>query len=177
MLENIVATLTAGGLVVLRTDTLYGILACAYNQDAVERIYDIKGRQSHKPFLNLVTDAAQLFDNAELFARHAERFLDRPTSIIVEAPSAPAYLTRGGTSLGYRLERGGLLRDVITHSGILVAPSANPEGLPPARTIEEARAYFGNTIDLYVDGGEVPEGTAPSRIIRLNTDGSVEQLR
>lgn len=176
-LSEIVSVLNSGGLVVLRTDTVYGILARAGNQAAVEKIYSIKGRQSHKPFLQLISDSSQAYDNHGLLHEIAQQYTDRPTSIIIESPSAPFYLLRNGTSIGFRIEYGGELHDIIQQTGALVAPSANPEGLPTARTIEQAKAYFGDLIDLYVDGGEVPASTKPSRIIRINPDGSVEQLR
>lgn len=175
--EDIIQTLLASGIVVLRTDTIYGILARASDEAVVDKIYTAKGRQATKPFIILVSHAAQAYDNAELLETYAETYRDRPTSIIVEAPSAPDYLKRGGTNLAYRIEHDGLLHDIIEKTGPLVAPSANPEGMPPARTIEEARDYFGDNVDLYIDGGEVPENTTPSRIIRINPDGSLEQLR
>jgi L-threonylcarbamoyladenylate synthase len=175
--EEIITTLLAGGIVILRTDTVYGILARAADRQAVERIYRLKDRQAHKPFIQLVNNPTQVAGDQALFARIAERYADRPTSIIIETPQAPAYLTRQGTSLGYRLEKEGLLFDIIRHTGPLVAPSANPEGAAPARTITQAKAYFDNAIDLYVDGGEVPADVEPSRLLKIGTDGALTQLR
>lgn len=175
--NDIANILNQGGIVVLRTDTIYGILARANDHAAVEHIYTLKGRQAHKPFIQLITKPEQAFGNADLLVKYAAQYRDRPTSIIVEAPSAPKYLVRSGTSIGYRFERKGLLHDIIKQTGSLVAPSANPEGLPPARTIAEAKAYFGSGIDLYVDGGEVPAAVAPSRVIKIHPDGSITVLR
>lgn len=174
---RVISVLNNGGIVVLRTDTIYGILARAEDQAAVERIYALKGRQAHKPFIQLITEPEQAFGNTDLLVQYAEEYRDRPTSIIVETPDAPQHLVRDGTSIGYRFEREGLLHDVIEQTGPLVAPSANPEGLPTARTIAEAKAYFGDKVDLYIDGGEVPAGAAPSRIVKIHTDGSVTVLR
>ena len=177
MSQQIIETLLSGGLVVLRTDTVYGILAIASNQVAVERIYALKGRQSHKPFIQLISDSSQIFGDAATFVQHEPKYRDRPTSIVIESEDAPDYLLRGGSSLAYRLERSGKLHEILEQTGPLVAPSANPEGLPPARTIEQAKKYFGDNIDLYIDGGEVPAYTEPSRIIKPKPDGSVEILR
>ena len=175
--EQIVTTLKNGGIVILRTDTVYGILARADNQLAVEKIYSIKDRQSHKPFVVLLSSAKQAFDNAEMLSRYHQQYHDRPTSIIIEAPSAPSYLLRDGTSLAYRIESSGFLHDIIARTGPLVAPSANPESEPTAKNITEAKAYFGDKIDLYVDGGRVPDEVSPSRLIRVNADKTVDQLR
>ena len=69
------------------------------------------------------------------------------------------------------------LKKVVQAVGPVIAPSANPEGLEPARNIKEAKAYFGDTVDAYIDGGEVPEGVHASRIIKVNQDGSVTIVR
>lgn len=176
--EHIIATLLQqGGIVVMRTDTLYGIIGRAEDVTAVERIYTIKGRQSHKPSIQLVTAPEHILGDGELFMRQAETHRDRPTSIIIDTPNAPNYLTRGGASLAYRLVRDGSLFDIIEKVGPLVAPSANPEGAAPARTITEARTYFGDSIDMYVDGGEVPADAAASRLLRIAPDGSVTIVR
>lgn len=177
MINTIISTLLNGGIVILRTDTIYGILARANDQKTVEKIYKLKDRRAHKPFIQLISDASQAFDNGDLIEKYSRKYRDRPTSIIVESPSAPKYLVCNGTNIGYRIERGGLLNDIIQQTGPLVAPSANPEGLKPARTIKQARKYFGDTIDLYVDGGEVPNQVEPSRIIRINPNGSIDLIR
>lgn len=176
-IEQISTTLNNGGIVILRTDTVYGIIAKANDKVAVDRIYDLKGRQSHKPFIVLVSSAKQAYDNADLLLKYSEQYSDRPTSVIVESPSAPNYLRREGSNLAYRIEREGVLKDIIHKVGPLVAPSANPEGLPVARSLAQAKDYFEDAVDLYIDGGQVPDDIAPSRIIRVNPDGSVDQLR
>lgn len=176
-IDDIISVLTNGGVVVLRTDTIYGILARAHDQAAVERIYAIKDRQAHKPFIQLITSPKHMYGNSHLVKQHLERYSDRPTSIIIETPDAPKYLVRNGTSLGYRFEKEGLLYHIIQQTGPLVAPSANPEGMPPARSITEAKHYFGSAVDLYIDNGEVPSDIQPSRIIKINPDGTVVTLR
>jgi len=67
------------------------------------------------------------------------------------------------------------LRNLLFKTGPLIAPSANTEALPPSRNIAEAKKYFGNKVDLYIDGGEIVG--QPSQIIRLNTDGTIVVLR
>ena len=112
-----------------------------------------------------------------MLQKYSAQYSDSPTSVIVESPSAPTYLKRDGSNLAYRIENSGWLSDILHKTGPLVAPSANPEGDPTAKNIDEAKAYFGDTVDLYIDGGQVPDDIAPSRIIRVNPDGSVDQLR
>ena len=59
------------------------------------------------------------------------------------------------------------LRNLITETGPLVAPSANPEGLAPANTIDEAKEYFGDSVDFYIEGTVT---TQPSKIVRITAD-------
>jgi len=67
------------------------------------------------------------------------------------------------------------LQHLLAESGPLIAPSANPEGEPPAATIEDARNYFGDQVDLYLDGG-TREGS-PSTLMSMDEQGAVVVLR
>lgn len=174
--DSIVTLLQKGGVGVLRTDTLYGIVACADNEAAVERVYTVKGRTPTKPPIILIASTDQLlhtYDDATL--RRLEAFWPGKVSIILPAPDAPAWLVRSGDSLAYRMPDDEALRELLKRTGPLIAPSANPEGLPPAMSIHEAVAYFGEKVDFYVDGGVV-EDDSPSRLYRL-LDGGMERLR
>ena len=64
---------------------------------------------------------------------------------------------------------------MLLKTGPLIAPSANPEDLPPAQNILQAKKYFGDSVNVYVDGGEIM-GKA-SRIIKLHKDGTTNILR
>ena len=160
----------------MRTDTIYGVLAHAANKRAVEKVYHVKHRAHHKQLIVLIADPNSVPAHNELIDFYSATG-DQPTSIIVSQSDEPEWITRGGESVAYRVVKTGQLKDVIDAVGPLVAPSANPEGLPPARNVDEARAYFGDSVDLYVDGGEVPVGTPPSRLIRIHDDGTIDQLR
>lgn len=162
------------------TDTLYGIVASALRPEAVERLYQVKSRMPAKPPIILIAsiDNLSLFGVVPTDAQRAmlPRWWPGPVSIILPC-SNPAfdYLHRGVGSLAFRLPDKLDLQTLLAESGPLIAPSANPEGLPPATTIVEARNYFGDAVDFYIDGG-VLEGRA-STIIRLGADGAVEIVR
>ena len=176
MLSSIVNTLLNGGIVVMRTDTVYGVLASASSQKAVEKVYTVKNRATDKQCILLITNPRSMSAHSEIVTSHTNAS-ERPTSIVIPVSDEPSWVTRGGTDIAYRVVRRGLLKEVIEAVGPLLAPSANPEGLPPAHNIEEARQYFGDSVDLYVDGGQVPPEVAPSNLVRINSDGSVDQLR
>ena len=85
------------------------------------------------------------------------------------------YLHRGTKTLAFRLPAQKDLQRLLKQTGPLLAPSANIEGLPPAQNISEARKYFGDLVDLYIDGGTVV--SKASKVIKLHKDGSVSILR
>lgn len=140
------------------------------------KLYAAKNRAAGKPCIVLISDPNSVPAHSEMIKFYTAAN-QTPTSIIVPVSDEPSWVTRGGHGVAYRVAKDGLLKDVIDETGPLLAPSANPEGLTPARNIKEAEAYFGDKVDHYIDGGEVPENTAPSKLIRVNQDGSVDQLR
>ena len=83
------------------------------------------------------------------------------------------YLHRGTKTLAFRLPKPKWLRNILKISGPLVAPSANWEGYEPAKTISEAKKYFGNKV-IYYDRGKIKG--QPSTLIKLK-DGKIEILR
>lgn len=175
-MNDMVEALRAGEIAIIRTDTLYGIVARAANQAAVEKIFEIKQRDRDKPLIVLLADADDAYDGAQTIRRYSEN-VDEPVTIIVDSPHAPVWLRHRDGTVGYRVPRDKNLRDLLRQTGPLVAPSANPQGEQPVRTIGQAKNYFGDEVAWYLDGGEVPIDQLPSRIIRLHADGSTEQLR
>lgn len=174
--EAIVQTLQEGGIVVIRTDTIYGIIASAANEKAVEKVYTVKEREPSKQCIVLIADASAVPAHAELI-RHYSETENIPTSVVVPASDEPEWIVRGGDSVAYRVVRNALLKEVIERVGPVIAPSANPESKQPAKNITEAKKYFGDEVDLYVDGGEVPRTIHASQIIRVKPDGTVDHLR
>lgn len=144
------------------TDTIYGIVGLALNEKTVERISRIKKRSPEKPFINLIGGWSEVKKFGIDISQYKIPENIEPTTYIIEG-------------ISFRIPNVPELCDLLLKTGPLIAPSANPEGLPPARNIPQAKEYFGDSVDLYVDGGEI-SGKA-SRIIKLNIDGSVFVLR
>ena len=175
-LHTITTALQSGGIAVVRTDTIYGIIARAYDKEAVEKVYAAKNRHLSKQCIVLVTNPQDVAAYATEIQTYSADSV-HPTSVIVPATTEPEWVLRGGDTIAYRVVRDPFLRQVVDSVGPVIAPSANPEGMPPARTIEEAKAYFGSTVDAYIDGGEVPETVSASQIIQINPDGSTGSVR
>ncbi len=175
--HKLVETLRRGGTAVIRTDTIYGIVASANNEEAVKSVYVLKKRTLTKSCIILIAEPSQCYGSADELLTDSKRFHNTPTSFLIDSPHAPSWLLRANKELAYRIPADEGLRTLLRQTGPLIAPSANPEGLPPARNIHEARTYFGEAVTMYVDGGEVPNDTKPSRLLRLHADGTEEWLR
>jgi L-threonylcarbamoyladenylate synthase len=177
---SLVATiLSAGGVGILPTDTLYGIVGAALEKKTVERIYRSRHRNLKKPMIVLIGSLADL----KLFGvalDKNERALARgvwPGKVSVVMPCRStkfSYLHRGTRSLAFRMPEPAWLRALLKKTGPLVAPSANIEGEPPAKTIVEAKKYFGATVDFYANAGRLI--SPPSTIITL-ARGNIKILR
>lgn len=178
--RQISKTLETGGVGVLLTDTLYGVVGQALNKKTVERIYTIKDRDDKKPLIILIASVQDL----RLFGvklnhtieKILENFWPGAVSVILPCPLKKFdYLHRNTKMLAFRLPNKKNLIELLKTTGPLVAPSANPEGLPPAKNIREAMDYFGNRVDFYERGGR-PKNKH-STIVVLRSNGEVEIAR
>ncbi len=178
--ENLVNTLKEGGVVVMPTDTIYGILTSALLPNAVERIYEIREREKDKPCIILISDFKDLEKfGVEILDNQKEEVLkekDRALTFILDCNNENfTYLHRGGESLAFRIPKNLDLREFLAKTGPLIAPSANKAGEKPASNIKQAEEYFGNLVDLYIDGGEII--SLPSKIIKFEKDGTLNIIR
>lgn len=184
---DIITTLQHGGVVVMPTDTIYGMVTPALNETAVERIYTIRKRAPDKPCIVLIGDSSGIEKFGVTLSGEQKNALQkywsfdsnqnsRPTSIVLDCDNdSLVYLHRGTKTLAFRLPQSKDLRDLLLKTGPLIAPSANTEKFPASETIEDAKAYFGDAVDLYIDGG--PIVSQASKVVRLNLDGSTITLR
>ncbi len=169
MVRKIVSILKRGGLCVLPTETIYGIVADATNNRAVCRLYKIR-RPSGRPFILLLPnhlwlDKLHLIYNKSII--NVIYRIEGLTLVLEKKDAVPLFLTKGRKDIAIRIPKKGLIKRILLELGKpVVAPSANPEGRKPAHTIEEAIKYFGDKVDLYVDGGTLKG--KPSTIIKIN---------
>lgn len=157
-MESAAAELRRGGIVVIPTDTVYGIVAKAQNRNAVLRLCRMRRRSAKKPFIVLVGDMYDIREFGVRVTAAQRRFLKKvwpgKVSVIFCCPEKRfAYLHRGTNTLAFRMPRSQPLRALLKKTGPLVAPSANPEREKPAQTISEARRYFGKQVDFYIGAG------------------------
>ncbi|MBP6912245.1 MAG: threonylcarbamoyl-AMP synthase [Candidatus Pacebacteria bacterium] len=173
------------GICILPTDTLYGLCTSALDKNAIEKIYEMKGRDDTKPFIILISNIKDLetFGVSLSLIRKHRQLLDTlwpgKVSIIFPlkqiAQQKYRYLHRGTGTLAFRVPKKKSLVAFLKTSGPLVAPSANLQGKKPAETISEAKKYFGNDVDHYIGGGRLRG--SPSSIVEIANDGTVNLVR
>ncbi|HEX8763349.1 MAG TPA: L-threonylcarbamoyladenylate synthase [Candidatus Saccharimonadales bacterium] len=174
---EIVRLLQNGAIGILPTDTVYGIVARAADSGAVARLYAAKHREG-KPGTIIAASIDQLI-SLGLQAMHlpeAARLWPGPLSIVLPDNPELAYLDQGKQSLAVRVPADKAIHELLLQTGPLLTSSANMPGEPTATTLDEARAYFGDTVDFYVDGGSIEQSIA-STLIRVSEAGAVEVLR
>ena len=164
--------LEKGGIGVIPTDTIYGLVGSALSPETVERIYRVRQRNPRKPSIILVSSLKDLAKFGVKLSNREKRFLENiwpgRVSVILACPYKKfAYLHKGKDALAFRLPKNKYLIDLIGQVGPLVAPSANPEGLPPAKNTREARHYFGDKVDFYLFSRR-KANDLPSTLISLN---------
>lgn len=178
------AGMAAGELIVLPTDTVYGIGANPLHPTAVTRLLQTKGRGEEMPPPVLVADAAQALpfvDPAAPQARAAltalaQAFWPGPLTVVV--PTAQAWgwnLELTGNTVALRQPDHPFTLEILRDLGPLGVSSANIHAAAPATTLAEAREYFGDRVAYYCEGGASRLGR-PSTIVKL-TAAAPEILR
>lgn len=154
-----VQILRRGAVVVFPTETFYGLGADALNEDAVERVVSLKGRDPDSPIAVIIAGAEMLPDIVAEIPPVAEKLIRRfwpgPLTLVLPAkPGLPDALLNRDGKIGVRISGHPVATRLSRELGRpLTATSANPSGKKPARSIQEARAYFGGNIEMFLDGG------------------------
>lgn len=154
-----------GELVAVPTETVYGLAGDGLNEDAVSRIYEVKGRPAVKPLSLMVHGPEDILryccDVPEQAFDLADRFWPGPLTIVLPAKKEiPSIVLAGGKTVGLRCPDNTLTRQLIRDSGCpLAAPSANPSGMPSPRSAETVLSYFDGKIAAVIDGGSCSLGT------------------
>jgi len=173
-----------GELVVMPTDTVYGIAADAFSPTAVQALLDAKGRGRDSPPPVLIPNTATLEAlAAELpdpVRRLAERFWPGPLTIVLLAnPSLSWDLGETGGTVALRIPADPLALDLLAVTGPLAVSSANLTGEPAATTAVGAREMLAESVAVYLEAGVVVGGGTSSTIIdgtRLTSDGGTLRI-
>ncbi len=164
------AILRAGGVGVLLTDTVYGLVGSARIVDAATRVIDAKGRK-YKPGTLIAASARDLIDLGiqREHVKAAEQFWPGPLTVVLPTKPGLEYLDLGLASLAVRVPDNQAVVALLKKVGPLLTTSANRPNEPMVKSIEEAQEIFGNRLNFYVDGGRLVSPLA-STIIRIKIE-------
>ncbi len=175
-IDGAVRRLRAGELVVIPTETVYGLAADAQNPQAVARIFALKGRPSNRPLIVHIAAAEHL----DAWARHvpgyarrlAEAFWPGPLSLVLpRAGRVPDAVTGGQDTVALRVPRHPLtLALLAAFDGGLAAPSANRYGRISPTTPEHVRGQFGEKTPMILEGGACEGGIESTIVSCLQAD-------
>ena len=175
------ALLRAGNVVALPTETVYGLAANAFNPEAVEKIFDVKGRPAHNPIIVHVAGIEMARHCVECWPDAADQlaqsFWPGPLTLVLRSSKKiPQIVTAGGPTVGLRWPSHPFIQAVIRECGFpLAAPSANRSNHVSPTNAEHVQKDLGQKISLIVDGGQSQVGiestvldlsVSPPRLLR-----------
>jgi tRNA threonylcarbamoyl adenosine modification protein (Sua5/YciO/YrdC/YwlC family) len=165
-----------GAVGVMPTDTLYGVVCRAADPHAVARLYELKSRE-RKPGTVIAATIEQLVELGvkARYLKAVEQFWPGAVSVQLPLDNSLSYYHQGVFHGAFRIPDNAEICALLEQTGPLLTSSANQPGGPPATNIAEARAYFGDQVDFYVDGGDL-SGRGPSTVLRV-VDDAIEILR
>lgn len=165
--DRAIEVLLAGGVIVVPTDTVYGLAARVDDAAAVGRLYELKGRPDHVPIAVLVADVAQADELGRLSDADravADHFWPGPLTVVVPARRELSFAAADGT-VGLRCPESPLVRTLAAGVGPLATTSANRHGAATPLGAAAAAAGLAGPVDLVVDGG--PCAGAPSTVVTV----------
>ncbi len=163
-----------GGLVVFPTETVYGLGANAFDQNAVAKIFKAKGRPGDNPLIVHISSLEQVKDIAvdipDKFYELAERFMPGPLTIILKkSDKIPYVVTAGGDTVGIRMPKNEWARALIANSKPLAAPSANRSKHISPTTAQHVYEDLQGQVELILDDGPCGVGIE-STVLDLTCD-------
>jgi L-threonylcarbamoyladenylate synthase len=170
--DDAVRAIRAGELVVLPTDTVYGLVCTPYQEEPVRALSVLKGRPRDRPIALVAASADRLHECVPELPESAVEIADAlrpaPYTLVVPNPERRfPYLTGSASdTIGIRVpELAGGARDVLDRLGVVAATSANRHGEPDPRRLEDVPAEILAEVAAALDGGELPG--APSTVLDL----------
>jgi L-threonylcarbamoyladenylate synthase len=170
VIDSAVSALNAGKLVVLPTDTVYGLCANPYRSEPAEKIFDVKGRDQQQAIALVASDLEMLFECVpELRGRSAtiaRELLPGAYTLVFPNPARRYRWLTGARpeTIGVRVPAvNGYGKQVLDRVGAVAATSANLHGQPDARSVADIPQEILGRVAEVVDAGELP-GT-PSTVI------------
>lgn len=188
-LEKIGTRLKKGELIIYPTDTVYGV-GGVLKEDTLKKIYEAKTRSFSSPLIALVNSLDKVDEIAIISDEHREKInklIERfwpggLTIILKKRENVPAIMVSNGETVGVRMPNHKLALDIIESAGgILATTSANISGEATPSSFVEISPIFKERVDIVIDGGKCPIGTASTIIdmskskISILREGSISK--
>ena len=176
LLAKALEALRSGEAIVFPTETLYGLGANAYDEEAVERVAALKGRDPNQPIPLIIADLNMLQEVVTEVSPIAKTLLTRfwpgPLTLVLPAKKGLASrLCNSRKGVGVRISSHPVAIALAKGLGCpITATSANPSGEEPAKTVAQARNYFSRDVKIFLDGGEL-SGRRGSTVVKIHRDG------
>lgn len=161
-----------GEIVIFPTETVYGIGANAYDEEAVGKIFMAKGRSLDNPLIVHIADKKTIHEIATDITTVEQKLIDHfmpgPFTLVLDkTDKIPSIVSAGLKTVAVRMPDNVIARGIITFSGVpIVAPSANISGRPSGTSVEDIRKELEGKVSAIVDGGETEIGLE-STVVRV----------
>ena len=171
-LKKCIETINKGGLVIFPTETVYGIGANAYNEEAVRKIYEVKMRPDEKPLSIMVSSIDEISKYAiisnEIEEKIIKKYMPGPITIVLKKkPGVFDYISSGKDTIGIRIPDNEIILKILKEAKLpIVAPSANISGKPSGIILNEILKDFDGKVDICIDGGKA-KLSEPSTIVKV----------
>ncbi len=169
------SSIVQGGIAVIPTETIYGLTCSASDEDAVRRLYRIKGRDMSKPSAVFIAKTSRISDLAEINSatclRVIEKFLPGPLTVILKSKRTkiPGVVGNDG-KIGIRVSSHPFVTEICTRVDVpLIATSANRSGQSDCRTAQEVLAAFSDVLTIIVLDSSSTGGPATT-VVDLSTE-------
>lgn len=182
-IKQALETLRAGGLILYPTDTIWGIGCDATNPEAIERVYQLKGRTAEKSLIVLLENDNQLqsyVQDVPDVAYSLVEYADKPLTIVYDgAKNLPENLVAHDGSIAIRVVKHAFCERLIQRfRKPIVSTSANRSGQPSPQNFDEIDQAIKDGVDYIVEFGQQDEAAyPPSTIMKLGADGKFSFLR
>lgn len=182
--EEIERYLKAGKLIIYPTDTVYGVGGIIESEETIENIYKAKERNFKSPLIVLVSDMEKIEKiayinekNREKIEKLIKRFWPGGLTIILKRKdNVPDIMVSGGATVGVRMPEHEIALNIISRAGgMLPTTSANISGEATPKSYAELSEKFKSRVDIIIDGGECPIGSA-STIIDMSDEPKILRL-
>jgi L-threonylcarbamoyladenylate synthase len=188
LIDLAVKSLQNGGVIGYPTETIYGIGCSAYDNEAVTRIYQLKGRDHSKAMIVIAADILQISELVKRIPETAEKLMDSfwpgPLTMVFEvSEKLKQYAIKRTKTIAVRIPANEICLSLLKSCDFpIVSTSANKSGMPVSTNVEQVSDSFGTELDLIIDGGPTPS-SAPSTVVdvtktplKIIREGAISQL-